>query len=219
MNTTHIHHIRHVANLHVHFATPPALGELLLSELVTGEPIAPQPGAPSPAPMAAAAASAPPSTLTPPAPGTAWPGQGGIYLCTLPAQFGLPARHLIAATREHEDLAWGGYDHDSTGATSQTDGRVNTLALLADGKDHPAAKWASEYAEDGHTDFFLPSRFDLFMAWLSAPQVFSKSGWYWSSSQYSRLHAFIQDFEYGLAIHHGKDYEYRVRPVRTIHLL
>lgn len=219
MNTTHIHHIRHVANLHVHFATPPALGELLLSELVTGEPIAPRPGTPAPPPMAAAAASAPPSTLAPPAPGTAWPGQGGIYLCTLPAQFGLPARHLIAATLEHDSLAWGGYNEDATGATSQTDGRANTAALLADGHDHPAAKWASEYTEDGHTDYFLPSRFDLFMAWLSAPQAFEKSDWYWTSSQYSRHSAFSQVFEYGYAYDGGKDDEYRVRPVRTIHLL
>lgn len=219
MNTTHIHHIRHVGNLHVHFPSAPTSGELTLSNFITGEKITPQPGTPAPAPMAAAAASAPPSTLTPPAPGTAWPGQGGIYLCTLPAQFGLPARHLIAATREHDRLAWGGYEHDSTGATSQTDGRTNTLALLADGKDHPAAKWASEYAEDGHTDFFLPSRFDLFMAWLSEPQAFSKSGWYWSSSQYSRRSAFFQDFEYGDSNLNGKGNEYRVRPVRTIHLL
>ncbi len=215
----HTTNIRHVAHLHIHVASAAALQGLEQGEPLTGTAIAPQPGMPAPAPMAAAAASAPPSTLTPPAPGTAWPGQGGIYLCTLPAQFGLPARHLIAATRENDELAWGGYDHDSTGANSQTDGRANTLALLAEGKDHPAAKWASEYAEDGHADYFLPSRFDLFMAWLSAPQVFSKSGWYWSSSQYSRGSAFIQGFEYGDASYGGKGYEYRVRPVRTIHLL
>lgn len=214
MNTTHIHHIRHVGQLHVHFPSAAALGELALGEILTSEAIIP--GAD---PTAAAAASPAPGPLTPPTPGEAWTGQGGIYLCTLPAQFGLPARHLIAATRENDELAWGGSDHDSTGATSQTDGRANTLALLADGKHHPAAKWASEYAEDGHKDYFLPSRFDLFMAWLSAPQVFCKSGWYWSSSQCSRHDAFRQDFEYGDADGYGKGNEYRVRPVRTIHLL
>ena len=35
---------------------------------------------------------------SPPAPGQPWPGQGGIYICTLPAQFGLPARHWGAGT-------------------------------------------------------------------------------------------------------------------------
>ena len=61
-----------------------------------------------------------------------WPGQGGIYICTLPAQFGLPARHLVAGTNEAEDLTWGGYGEEATGATSQTDGRVYTLDHTGD---------------------------------------------------------------------------------------
>ena len=147
-----------------------------------------------------------------------WPGQGGIYICTLPAQFGLPARHLVAGTNEAEDLTWGGYGEEATGATSQTDGRVNTAALMASTTDHPAAQWAAAYTEDGHADYYLPSRIELLMCYLHAPQVFKTTGWYWSSSQCSRYTAWCQGFEYGYSGASLKRNEFRARPVRSIQL-
>lgn len=158
------------------------------------------------------------TNATPPEPGQHWPDQGGIYICTLPAQFGLPARHLVVGTHETKNLKWGGYSTDTPAAASQTDGRANTAALLADSEAHPAATWAAQYAEDGHTDYHLPSRYELFMCWLCAPQLFNKNSWYWSSSQSSRINAWIQDFEYGGSINGGKGTEFRARPVRWIHL-
>lgn len=170
--------------------------------------------------VAAPSASAPAATtvLTPPAPGQPWPGQGGIYICTLPAQFGLPARHLVVGANEAEDLTWGPYGEEAAGATSQTDGRTNTAALTASGKGHPAATWASQYTEDGHADYYLPSRIELLMCYLHAPQVFKTSGWYWSSSQCSRDNAWCQYFEYGGSLAYCKDGEFRARPVRSIQL-
>jgi hypothetical protein len=152
----------------------------------------------------------------PPAPGEYWPGQGGLYLCTLPALFGMPARHLV--TGEGETTAkWGIYDHD-TDAKSHTDGPANTAALVALGTKFAAAQWARAYTADGHTDFYLPSRMDWLYAYLSAPQLFSKEGWYWSSTQVSRGNAFVQDFEYGCSDWDGKDDEPRVRAFRWIPL-
>ena len=170
--------------------------------------------------VAAPSAPAPAATtaLTPPEPGQPWPGQGGIYICTLPAQFGLPARHLVVGTNEAEDLTWGPYGEEAPGATSQTGGRANTAALTASGKGHPAATWAANYTEDGHTDYYLPSRIELLMCYLHAPQVFKTSGWYWSSSQCSRSSAFCQAFEYGVSYAFSKDHEFRARPVRSIQL-
>lgn len=154
--------------------------------------------------------------LTPPAPGEYWPGQGGHYICTLPALLGLPQRHLIAGEGEAEDLAYGP-EINVPGATSHVDGPANTAALLATGKDHPAAKWASEYTADGHADFHLPARLDMLMAYLCAPQLFKKSGWYRTSTQSSRINAFVQDFEDGNSFWYGKDYGYcRVRAFRWI---
>lgn len=151
-------------------------------------------------------------------PGAYWPGQGGHYVCTLPAQFGLPERHLIVAADEKTEITWGAHGEEIPGATSQVDGRSNTQALAANGGKHPAAAWTSAHEADGHKDFHLPSRFELFMCWLSAPQLFDKSGWYWSSSQFSRSDAWCQGFEYGYSYLSGKANELRARPVRWIHL-
>ena len=156
-------------------------------------------------------------TLTPPAAGEIWPGQGGRFICTVAASAGLPARHLIFGTSEAEDLTFGPY-LGVPGAKSMLDGRANTAALLAASRDHAAAKWADSYQADGHSDFHLPSRMDLLMAYVCAPSLFKTSGWYWSSTQISRDGAFVQDFELGHSSWHGKGYEHRVRACRWIHL-
>ena len=156
-------------------------------------------------------------TLIPPAHGEYWPGQGGFFVCTLPALQYLPARHLVAAAVEFEDIAFGPYT-EVPGASSRFDGAANTAALLAAGEAHPAAQKASQHAADGHADFFLPSQLDLFMASLYAPQIFQKEGWYWSSSQGSRFSASVQGFELGISYWGSKGYEFRVRAVRVIPL-
>lgn len=168
------------------------------------------------------ASSAPPDN-NPPAIGEYWPGQGGISGGILPAFDGQPARYLIfSASDAPEDLTWGPYGKAIEGADSRTDGRANTAALLAakvtQGLAFPAAEWAAQHSADGHTDFHLPSQAELFMALLYAPQVFDKSPWYWSSTQYSPLSAFAQDFEYGRSSWVSKDYDWRVRAVRWIPL-
>jgi hypothetical protein len=154
--------------------------------------------------------------ITPPL-GQVWPGQGGIYVATVPAMLGLPARHLIASSEETK-LRFGPTSRDIAGAKSHGDGIANTLALLADAEKHPAARWCADYRADGHSDFHLPSRFDLLMAFLQAREAFNEDGWYWSSTQFSRASAFVQGFAYGLSGWDGKDDEHRVRAFRWIHL-
>lgn len=208
----------HIKNLHLSFYNEPTVGanaQGALQQLLAGLGTSTQTNAAAPSAPAPIVAT---TTLTPPAPGQPWPGQGGIYICTLPAQFGLPARHLLVGTNEAEDLTWGPYGEEAASATSQTDGRANTAALTASGKGHPAAVWASQYTEDGHADYHLPSRIELLMCYLHAPQVFKTSDWYWSSSQSSRHFAWCQAFEYGSSYACFKDYEFRARAVRSIQL-
>ena len=97
------------------------------------------------------------------------------------------------------------------------DGKANTAALVAHG-GHPVAEWAASYEANGLTDFYLPSRLELLMCYLAAPQLFKKEGYYWSSSQFSRGSAWCQGFEDGGSNGTGKDNELRARPVRTIQL-
>lgn len=153
--------------------------------------------------------------IAPPAHGEPWPGQGGRYICTLPPLLHLPERNLIAGDGEAEDLTYGP-DIDVPGATSHIDGAANTAALLASGKKHPAAEWARGYTADDHTDFFLPSQLDLFMAYIYAGHLFKKSGWYRSSTQTSRSDAFGQGFEGGVSGWGTKGNVYRVRAFRAI---
>jgi hypothetical protein len=192
----------HIANATIHLTMSPALPGQLLDFATT---------------HGAALADVPAPALTPPTHGDYWPGQGGRFICTLPALLGVPARHLIAADSETDGLTFGP-SLDVPGAVSQLDGPANTSALLATGKDHPAAKWADAYTADGHTDFYLPSRLDMVMAHICAPQLFNKEGYYWTSTQGSRLSAFSQDFEYGNSLSGIKDYGRRVRAFRWVHL-
>lgn len=161
------------------------------------------------------------ATLTPPASGEYWPGQGGIYLCTAPAIAHLPARHLVFGAEAPKRLAWGPYDTEVKGASSRIDGAANTAAILAHKATHggnfPAAEWAAAYTADGHTDFHLPSQADLFFASLQPACDFAKA-WFWSSTQDSGNYAFIQSFEDGSSLWGSKGNVYRLRAVRWIPL-
>jgi hypothetical protein len=158
-----------------------------------------------------------PAVDTPPAAGEIWPGQGGRFICTVAASKGLPARHLVFGLDEAAELAFGPYVA-VPGTDSHLDGRANTAALLASGQEHPAAQWAATYAADGHTDFHLPGRHDLLLAFIHAKEHFDQEDWYWSSTQNSRSGAFGQGFEGGDSNWDDKDGERRVRACRWIPL-
>ncbi len=160
--------------------------------------------------------TATPTILTPPAHGQIWPGQGGRFICSMPALMGVPARHLVAGLHDSEKrLRYGPYV-DMPGATSHIDGRANTAALLAAGGGYHAAEWASAYTADGHADFHLPSRLDMVMAHICAREHFDKSRLYATSTQGSRSSAFVQVFEYGGSDWGLKGYEFRVRAFRWV---
>lgn len=167
------------------------------------------------------AAPAPPRAASdatePPAAGELWPGQGGRFICTLPALLGLPTRHLVFGEAEEESLKWGPTG-EFPGAASHHDGAANTKALIAAGTGYKAAHWAASQRADGHDDFHLPSRLDLLMAYICAPKLFKTSGYYWSSTQLSRSSAFVQGFEYGYSGWSDKDDDCRVRACRVIPL-
>ena len=192
----------HIANATIHLTMPTGIpGQVLDFATIRGT----------------APADAPVPALTPPAHGEYWPGQGGLFICTLPALLGVPARHLICSLAEAVDLTFGP-GIDVPGAVSQLDGLANTAALIATGKDHPAAQWAAGYTADGHADFYLPSRLDMVMAHICAPQLFNKEGYYWTSTQHSRNDAFVQGFENGYSYWVNVGYGRRVRAFRWVHL-
>ncbi len=149
-----------------------------------------------------------------PALGSYWPEQGGYNAGLVRGEDGAPDYYLIVPLlTEQLRAAWGGYGEEVEGATSASDGLANTLALLADSNEHPAAKLASEFTADGHNDFYLPARRELQVSEANVPELFEKA-YHWSSSQRSANLAYYLDFEGGwLSLSH-KSNEFLVRPVR-----
>ena len=134
--------------------------------------------------------------LTPPAVGSVWPSQGGIYLGIIPAMFTMPARHLIVSA-DDATLAWGPYGERTEGADSHHDGRANTAALVAAKTEHPAAQWAANLSTGGFGDWFLPSRMELLHAFYVSKTVFDESQWHWTSTENAATFAFAQYFRRG----------------------
>ncbi|MFN3732216.1 DUF1566 domain-containing protein [Comamonas testosteroni] len=122
-----------------------------------------------------------------------------------------------AAGAEIEDIAWAPEYVKIEGADSKTDGVANTAAMAAAGLD--LAKRITDLDLHGFKDWYLPATHELRALYLNVPELLSKDGWYWSSTQYSRYYAWCQDFEYGYSYYYYvKDDELRARPVRQIPL-
>ena len=159
----------------------------------------------------------------PPAIGETWSTQGGVYAGMMRGENGQPDYHLIVPTidphavveqAEIEEIKWGGAGKEETVATSERDGLANTRALIASDNDHSAARWASNLELYGHRDWYLPARRELALCCATVPELFEKSGYYWSSSQGSANDAWVQGFAGGGQDVGHKDYALRARAVR-----
>ena len=160
-------------------------------------------------------------TITLPAIGSVITGQGGILGAILrgPAADGSQDYALIvpaADGAEIEAIAWQDGFVKIEGADSKTDGVANTAAMAAAGLD--LGKRIQALDLHGHQDWHLPAAAELRALSATVPELFGQDGYYWSSTQYSRGHAWFQDFEYGYSYYLGKDNELRARPVRKIPL-
>jgi hypothetical protein len=162
------------------------------------------------------------SSLSLPAFGAEIASQGGLFAAILrsPRIDGIeqPPFALIVSNAAVGELrsAWGEYDKDVPGTASRTDGKANTDAMAA--ASCPAALRVRELNIAGHADWYLPSLGELNSAAANVPELFDTDGWYWTSTQFSRYYAFVQDFEGGYCGWLGKGYEHRVRAVRRIPL-
>lgn len=161
----------------------------------------------SPEPEALAAAPTPDDTRRP-AIGEYWPGQGGIYAGDFRTGDGTVYGLIVAP---EEDVGSARWAPEGKRALSDWDGLINTAALRP---DCPAAKLASEYVRDEHTDFYLPARRELQLAAANVPDKFSTESWYWSSTPHLESYAWAVDFEYGLTSSYRRGHEFRVRPFR-----
>ncbi len=150
--------------------------------------------------------------------GTEWPGEGGVYAGIGRGENGKPDYHIIVPTCDDafaKEITFGPA-RDMPGANSEYDGRANTLSLVNEG-GHPAADWAHGLDIGPHSDFYLPARHELRLAWLNVPELFEKA-WHWSSTQYAATPttAWNQNFDNGLQYYDHKSYAGRARAFRRL---
>ena len=177
------------------------------------ETVTPTPG--TPATLATAGVF---SAITPPAIGTYWDGEGGIYAGLMRGEEGQLDYHLIVARDEDgatSDAVWGSHGKDESGAKHARDGLFNTASLAESDNDHPAADWATNLDVKGHTDWYLPARFELALCYASVPELFDEA-WYLSSTQFSPTSAWFQNFDGGTQTSARKDHARRARAVRRV---
>lgn len=159
-------------------------------------------------------------TLVPPKLGTYWEGQGGIYAGIMRGHGDQPDYHLIVAPAETEaEAITYGPRQRMEAAESHHNGHANTAVLIAAG-NHPAAAHCAAVEVDGHTDFYLPSRDELRLAYVNAKDAFTPE-WYWTSTQYQgcRDDAWCQEFDNGRQNNGDEINELRARAVRRIEIV
>jgi len=148
--------------------------------------------------------------------GEYWPGQGGIYGGIMPDYDGHAPYHLVMSTDEAVGVTWGSYFSADSAARSDADGQANTAALKQCGHAHPAAHWAAHYQKDGRYDFHLPARRELDMLAQTLPDHFSRSAWYWSSTEHADHEAWGRNFSGTPFEHLFKQFTGRARAVRRL---
>ena len=157
---------------------------------------------------------------TPPAPGQLWPSQGGIYAGIITGDDG-KAYHLVFAEAgsagDFAQCTWGERGIDVAGAKSHRDGMPNTIAMAEAGCSLALQARALTLGE--YTDWYIPARHELRLAYVNAASCFGTDDYYWSSTQYSAINAWSQYFAGGYQYPWLKDNEFRARAVRRFSVI
>lgn len=130
-------------------------------------------------------------------------------------------RYLEAAPEDQsEEAKWGCYEK-SIGAKSTAigKGKANTAAIIKNcGEAEIAAKLCTAYRGGGKSDWFLPSKEELYMMYKNL----HKNGfggfavnYYWNSSEYNDNNAWGLNFRGGYQYSSAKYYPVRIRAVRA----
>ena len=156
------------------------------------------------------------------------PYQGGIIAYIL--QSGDPGydasiQHgLIAATSDQSiGIRWNNGSYPTTGATGTAIGtgfsNTNTIITIQGTiATSYAAGLARGYEGGGYTDWYLPSKDELYKIFLNRSVIggFTEYAIYWSSTEHSNSYAFYQYFSNGsVPAHNATQVTNRVRAIRS----
>lgn len=125
------------------------------------------------------------------------PFQGGYYagsishtangvathaLIVAPASTGASGTGYLIST----NLTWKLSGSTTNGTTSDFDGAANTAAMVADGiANHPAAQFCVNLNIGGYTDWYLPSRYELDIAYQNLKPTTTNNNTSWGINDYS----------------------------------
>ena len=126
---------------------------------------------------------------------------------------------LIAATADQSTgIQWYNGTNITTNAVRDGIGaKGNTEQIIAiQGSGNYAAKICASYNGGGYGDWYLPSKYELNLLYTQRAVVGGfGNNYYWSSSEYSSLNAWMQDFNYSWQNYSSKYFNYYVRAVRA----
>jgi hypothetical protein len=84
------------------------------------------------------------------------------------------------------NLAWKTTNTTTAGTTSSFDGAANTAAMVTAGiADHPAANFCKNLSIGGFTDWYLPARYELDIAYFNLKPTTDANSTGWGSNIYS----------------------------------
>ncbi|MBL4867343.1 MAG: DUF1566 domain-containing protein [Pseudomonadales bacterium] len=143
------------------------------------------------------------------------PAGGKVFYITDGGLHGLEA----ATTNQSDSTTWGCLNVDLPGAngTKVGTGGPNTGDVLAScGDAGIAAKIAGNFWLNGYQDWYLPSQMELSLLFQQKNKVgrFS-AGFYWSSTESDKEHAWYQNFSNGNQAYNFKDKKGAVRAIRS----
>ena len=128
---------------------------------------------------------------------------------------------LIAATIDQNTSDPWGCEGTATGATGTAigTGLANTNTIVSScNEEIYAARECHDYSHNGFTDWYLPSKDELYQLYQNRVAIggFGTKAYYWSSSEQSAANAWSLYFwDVGTQSSSDKNLEYRVRAVRS----
>jgi hypothetical protein len=126
---------------------------------------------------------------------------------------------LIAAPSDQGTAAWGCAYTDIIGAdgTAIGTGNQNTIDIMNDcATADIAARLCGDLVLNGYSDWYLPSKNELFKLYTNRATIGGfANAYYWSSSEYSAYDAWSWIFTNGILDLNGKNNLYNVRAVRS----
>jgi hypothetical protein len=127
---------------------------------------------------------------------------------------------LIAATSDQSTgIQWYNGSYTTTNAVRDqvNAGRFNTERIIINqGAGSYAAQICANYQGGGYGDWYLPSKFELYLLYLQKSVVggFAMEV-YWSSTEYDHYDAWFQSFVNGGQSYYSKDSPFHVRAIRA----